>query len=198
MSEFLDQLEPREGFVAVGLITRPWGLRGDVKVESLTDFPERFDPGAVLWADGAQYQVEQSRIQQGNLYLKLTGITSVDDAERLRGLLLEVPESDLHPLEEGDYYHYQLEGLAVQTIAGEPLGIIEDIFEPGAHSVLVVRGERGEILIPFIDDVIRRVDLAAREIEVELFDGLLPDPPPAKRARPARPRRRGEQAPPPA
>ena len=55
------QREPREGYIAVGRVLRPWGLRGDVKVESLTDFPERFAPGSTLWVAGERRTVEGSR-----------------------------------------------------------------------------------------------------------------------------------------
>jgi 16S rRNA processing protein RimM len=170
-----EQREPREGYVAVGRVLRPWGLRGEVKVQPLTDFPDRFEPGAELWAGGTRRTVERGRFHKGELYLKLAGFDTPEAAEAIRDELLEVPESDLHALEEGDFYHYQLEGLSVQTTAGEPLGSVREVLEPGGNAVLVVGGERGEILVPFIDDVIRNVNLAAGLIEVDLIEGLLPE-----------------------
>lgn len=184
------QQDPRAGYVAVGRVVRPWGLRGHVKVESLTDFVERFEPGNTVWVRGVHRTVEGSRTHKGELFVKLSGIDNPDAAEALRGYLLEVAEADLHPLPEGDFYHFQLEGLPVRTLDGETLGSIAEVFDSGAHSVLVLRGDRGEILLPFTEDVIRRVDIDGGVVEVELMEGLLPQPPaPRERRRPPHARR---------
>lgn len=168
--------EPREGYVAVGRVLRPWGLRGDLKVESMTDFPDRFEDGQRLWLAGREHVVEASRWQKGLLYLKLRGIDDPDDAEPFRDELLEVPEDALHPLDEDEFYHHQLTGLQVNTTADEPLGEVVEVLATGGNAVLVVRGPLGEVLLPFIDDVIRAVDLPAGRITVELIDGLLTPP----------------------
>jgi 16S rRNA processing protein RimM len=183
------QRDPRDGYVAVGRVLRPWGLRGELKVEPLTDFPDRFAPGARLWAAGNERTVERSRLHRGDLYLKLAGLDTPEAAETIRDVLLEVPESDLHSLDDGAYYHYQLEGLTVRSTAGEPVGTVHEVLEPGGNPVLVVRGSQGEALIPFIDDVIRRVDLTAGIIEIDVIEGLLPDAPRTPRAPHVRRRR---------
>jgi 16S rRNA processing protein RimM len=92
-----------------------------------------------------------------------------------------VPEDELRPLGEGQYYHFQILGLEVRTTAGEVLGRVEQIISTGSNDVFVVRGPRGEVLIPAVDDVVKSVDPAAGRIEVEVVEGLLP----------AKPRRRG-------
>jgi len=167
--------EPREGFIAVGRVLRPWGLHGDLKVQSLTDFPERFDPGARLWLAEHEWTVERSRSQAGALYLKFAGIADPTDAERYRGLLIEVPESALPPLDPDEFYHHQLVGLRAATSDGEELGTVGEVLATGGNAVLVVNGPRGEVLLPFIDDVIQSVDVAAGQIIVELMDGLMPE-----------------------
>jgi 16S rRNA processing protein RimM len=174
--------EPREGFIAVGRVLRPWGLRGDLKVESLTDFPERFDPGSLLWLAERERTVEQSRSQSGALYVKFAGISDATDAERYRGLLIEVPEAALPPLDADEFYHHQLVGLRAVTSGGEDLGTVGEVLATGGNAVLVVSGSRGEVLLPFIDDVVRSVDVAAGSITVELLDGLIPE----QRERPPR------------
>jgi 16S rRNA processing protein RimM len=179
-------------------VLRPFGLRGEVKAEPLTDFPERFAPGARLWVGGVECTVERSRVHRGDLYLKLHGFESAEAAESIRDALLEVPEAMLHPLEDDTFYHHQLEGLTVRATTGETLGPVREILEPGPNPVLVVAGGRGEILIPFIEDVVRRVDIAGGVIEIELIEGLLPEER-APRTRPAIPpwarRRRRPAAP---
>jgi 16S rRNA processing protein RimM len=169
------------GYVAVGRVLGPWGLRGDVKVEPLTDFPQRFAAGGRVCAGGVSYVIERGRWQRGHVFLKLAGIDSANAAEALRQQLLEVPEDELRPLGEGQYYHFQILGLEVRTTAGEVLGRVEQIISTGSNDVFVVRGPRGEVLIPAVDDVVKSVDPAAGRIEVEVVEGLLP----------TKPRRRG-------
>jgi 16S rRNA processing protein RimM len=175
-------LEPREGFVAVGRVVRPWGLRGDLKLESLTDFPEdRFAPDASLWLDGVERTVEHARSQKGALYVKLSGIEDATAAEAYRGLLLEVPEASLPPLEADEYYHHQLVGLRVVTTDGIELGTVAEVLPTGGNPVLLVRGAAGEAALPFVDDVVKRVDLEGGSVTVELMEGLLPEPKAARR-----------------
>ena len=186
------QQEPREGYVAVGRVLRPWGLRGHVKVESLTDFPERFDPGAPVWLDGQERAVEDARSQSGYLYVKLSGIDDVAGAEPDRDHLLQVPEASLPPLDQDEFYHHQLVALRVVTTEGDELGRVAEVLATGGNAVLVVRGDRGEVLLPFVDDVIKAVDVGAGLVTVELIEGLLPEPE-AEQRRPRTPRqhRRG-------
>jgi len=166
--------DPTPGYVAVGRIVGLWGLRGDLKVEPLTNFPERFAAGGSVCLAGAAYAIERSRWQRGRALLKLAGIDSVTAAEALRDRLLEVPEDEIRPLGEGEYYHFQILGLEVRTTAGEVLGRVEQIISTGSNDVFVVRGQRGEVLIPAVDDVVKSVDPAAGRIEVEAVEGLLP------------------------
>ncbi len=151
----------------MGRIIAPWGVRGDVKVEPLTDFPERFRRGSTLWLGGRQLRVQRSRWHAGYVYLGLTEVENRQDAETLRHRLLEVPESELKPLGQGQYYRFQIVGLEVFTGDGRHLGRIEEILSTGANDVLVVRGPAGETLLPAIDDVVLEVDLAARRMVVE-------------------------------
>jgi 16S rRNA processing protein RimM len=168
--------EPREGFIAVGRVLRPWGLRGDLKVQSLTDFPERFEPGARLWLAERERTVERSRSQTGALYVKFSGIADATDAERYRGLLIEVPEAALPALEADEFYHHQLVGLRAVTDGGEDLGAVREVLSTGGNAVLVIDGPRGEVLLPFIEDVVKTVDLDAGAVTVELIEGLVPKP----------------------
>ena len=116
----------------------------------------------------------------------------------MRGSLLEVPESERRPLPEGEYYEDELLGLTVRTAEGETLGRVTELLNPGPNNVLVVRGERGEVLIPFIEDVIRRVDPAQGVIEIDLVEGLMAERRPARarfrRHRTRRQRRAGQGA----
>ena len=160
------------GYVAVGQIATPWGVRGDLKVQPLTDFPERFQRGAALWVQGHRHEVQRSRWSRGSVYLGLRGIDSRNAAEELRGALLEVPESDLTPLPEGQYYRFQIIGLEVCTPDGRSLGRVAEILSTGSNDVYVVRGGPRELLIPAIEDVVLEVDLEGGRLVVELLEQL--------------------------
>jgi 16S rRNA processing protein RimM len=166
--------------VAVGRVLGPWGLRGELKVQPLTDFPERFAPGCSLYVDGVAYVVERCRWHRGKAYIRLSGIDSATAAEALRQHLLEVPDEELKPLSEGEYYQFQIVGLDVRTTEGLPLGKVTQILSTASNDVFVVRGEGGELLIPALEDVIKAIDLDGGWMEVELVEGLLP---PAKKGK---------------
>jgi 16S rRNA processing protein RimM len=168
--------EPRVGFIAIGRVLGTWGLQGALKIESLTDFPERYARGASLWLAGKQRRVSHVHAHRGALIVKVSGIDDPDTAQKLRGALIELPESELHALEEDEYYEHDLIGLAVRTDAGEELGRVDALLPTGANPVLVVHGERGEYLLPFIEEVVHEVDMAARRVKVELLPGLEPTP----------------------
>jgi 16S rRNA processing protein RimM len=167
-----------QGYVAVGRVLGPWGLRGELKVDPLTDFPERFALGRSLYVEGIAYAIERCRWHKGKVYIKLSGIDSTSAAEALRQRFLEVPEEELKPLSEGEYYQFQILGLEVRTTEGQPLGKVTQILSTGSNDVFVVHGEGRELLIPALDDVIKAIDLDGGWIEVELVEGLLP---PAKK-----------------
>lgn len=160
--------EHTAGFVAVGRIISVRGVSGEVLVEPLTDFPDRFRPGSRLWLEGRPVDVEASAPRRGRLGVKLAGVDSRERAEALRGRLLEVPESGLWELEPGTYYRFQLLGMTVVDRDGRPLGVLADILETGANDVYVVNGEAGELLVPAVDDVVLEVDVASRRMVVDL------------------------------
>lgn len=162
--------EPRR--LVVGRIVGVHGVRGWVKVESWTQPRENLFGFERWWleADGAShgaYRLVDGRPQGKGLVAALEG---VDERECARGLIgsdILVPRAALPPSEEGRYYWADLEGLRVETVAGDELGGVSHLFETGANDVLVVRGER-ERLIPFVPDVyVVSVDLAAGVIRVD-------------------------------
>ncbi len=160
-------------FVSVGRILAPWGTKGDLKIEVMTDFPTRFAPGRRVYVDGRPLAVERSRPHKENLIVKLATIDTRKAAERLHGRLLEVTHSEVYPLPEGEYYRFELIGLEVCTTEGAPLGEIADILITGSNDVFVVRKDGNEVLIPAIEDVIKSVDIKKGRLVVELISGLL-------------------------
>jgi len=162
-------------YLAVGRIVGVHGVRGEMKVKSLTDFPQRFAPGAQLFVEGetAQRQVVSARPHKGLLLIKLSGLPDRTSAELLKGKYLFVDRDDAMPLAEDEYYEDELVGLQVETVAGELLGELVEIMWTGANEVYIVRGPEREVLIPAIADVVQEVDIAAGKMRVKLLPGLL-------------------------
>lgn len=152
--------------IRVGQVTGPYGVDGAVKVTPLTDFGDRFDPGARLVLDGSDRNVQWSREGHPGLVVKLEGIDNRTMAELCRGRYLEVPDEEMRPLEPGRFYHRQVVGLAVQTSAGQQLGVIEEILERPANDVWVSREGTIEHLIPATRDAIVNVDISAGRVVV--------------------------------
>jgi len=161
--------------LTIATVLAPWGLRGELKVRIETDFPDRFArlSHVLLGAEREPFEVEGFRQQQGYGLLKLKGCNDRDAAERLRDMEVQIPLSEAVPLPAGQYYAYQVQGLAVCTEEGEPLGTIEEVLFTGGNAVYVTQGPLGEVLIPVLKDVVLKTDLEAGQVTVRLPAGLL-------------------------
>jgi len=169
--------QPEPEFLEVGRVLRPWGVRGEVKVEILSSHPEDIAPGRQVYVgeDRRACEIQEARVQGDYLVVKLAGYSTPDQAETLRGLHLYVDRGSASPLRPREYYRHQIIGLAVITIDGVHLGKVEEILETRAHDVYLVRGPRGEVLLPARVEVIRDIDLASGVMRVSLLPGLLPE-----------------------
>ena len=164
--------------MAVGRISKPHGVQGEVRVELLTDVPERFEWLDTIYVGEANPRpvgIESVRYHQGVVLLKLTGYPTRTEAETLRGELLQVPESEAVPLAEGEYFLYQLVGLQVFTEEGTLVGRLSQVLETGANNVFVVEGQHRQHLIPDIPDVVREIDIEAGRLVIYPMPGLIDD-----------------------
>jgi 16S rRNA processing protein RimM len=136
------------------------GLKGGLRVEVLTDWPERLAPGAELWTEGDDSARRIGRVETGGRVpvIHLDGIDSREAAEALAGRYLVVPT---RPLEAGSYYWDDLIGLRVESPVGTPVGELVEIFRAGGNEVYRVVGPAGERLIPALRSVVERIDLEA-------------------------------------
>jgi 16S rRNA processing protein RimM len=165
-------------FLAVGRLRKPHGLRGDITMEVLTDFPERLKKGIRLFV-GEDYQplkLRSVRQLDTRLLVAFEGYHTLEQAAELRNKLVSVSSADRPPLEEGEYYHHELIGLEIVADDGRLLGTISEILETGANDVLLVKPVSGpDILLPMLDEVILEVDLEAGRMRVKPLPGLLGD-----------------------
>ncbi len=169
-------------YLLLGEVLRPHGVRGELRLRILTDHPERINDleRVFVGRDPSQpnaqpYAVEQMRMNVEYGLLKLKGIDDRNQADRLRGMYVMIDLAHAVPLEEGEFYLYQLIGITVQTAQGEVLGTITDVLETGANDVYIVASPTyGEILIPDTEQTVLDIDVDAGVVVVELPDGLLP------------------------
>lgn len=159
--------------LAVARVLGIWGRQGHVKIESLSDIPDRFANGARFFIGEQAYVSEGSRQQGKTLIIKLQGVDNRSAAEELQGAILETPLSESPGLPEGTYFQHQIIGLEVWTSDGRDLGKVATIISTGSNDVYVVQGPDGEVLIPATSDVVSQVDMKAGRITVETIPGLL-------------------------
>lgn len=169
-------------WVTLARIDRSRGNRGEVAATCFTTGPERFAGlGVVLVGPdgplegGRRFAVENAWLHQDRLILKFEGVGSISAAEELRGLEVCVPFEERAPLDEGEYYFTDLVGCeVVDRASSRRIGVVRGLQEVGgAHNLLEVDTGAGEVLIPMVPQICRRIDTAAKRIEVDLPDGLM-------------------------
>lgn len=146
-----------------------------MKVEVLTDFPDRFASLQRVYVGDkiVPFTVEGFRLHKGRTLLKLSGCESPTGADKLRGQYVYVPIEEAVPLPEDEYYVHQIVGLTVWTKEGELLGQVSEVLFTGSNEVYIVQGEGKEMLLPAIEDVVKEVDLERGRLIVELMEGLV-------------------------
>lgn len=161
--------------VAIGVIEKSFGVRGGLRVRSLSDVPGRFEGLTRVTLEAPSGTVKNATIRSvramnGSYVLGMDVCSTPEDAAMFRGWTLKIPQGSAPPLPEGQYYEYELIGLAVQDETGRSLGTVEDILKTPGHHVFVVRGEDGEVLIPAAKDAVAAVDVPNKTMTVRRTD----------------------------
>lgn len=164
----------------VGKIVNTHSLKGEVKVISSTDFEEeRFKKGSKLLITRGNQLIREVVVQsyrnhKNFLLVKFEGIDSVEEAEKLKNLQIKIDSDEVGELEENEFYFHQIIGCEVFDENDKNLGEIIDILTPGANDVWVIKGENGkEILIPYIEDVVKKIDITCKKVNIEVMEGLI-------------------------
>lgn len=168
----------KEELVAIANITKPRGLRGEVVADILTDFPERFDNlDKVIAVDSngktSDLEIEKFFFQKNRIVLKFKGYNSIEEAEHLRDIEICIPESEVVDLEEDEFFDWELEDCEVETLDGERIGKVKEIFRAGENINLVVEDGKKDYMIPFVEAICPEVDIENKLIKVDLPEGLL-------------------------
>jgi 16S rRNA processing protein RimM len=181
-----------EPWVWLARIRHTQGRKGEVFADILTDFPEKFAERKRLWllgtsrpADALDLQPSASRevelvahwLHKGGVVLHFNGVDSISDAEKLAGLVVAIPRSERAGLGDDEVYIGDLIGCVLVDVAGAEavvVGEIEDVDKTaGPAPLLVVRGARGEVLVPFAKSYLRRLDIEVKRVEMALPQGLI-------------------------
>lgn len=172
-------------YVTIAQISAPFGLRGAVKANIRTDFPDRFErleevfiapPGAANIVNWERKQLLSAKVQNEKVVvLRFEGMTKVEQVESLRGYNVAVPYTETVPLPEGEYYIFQIIGLDVYSTDGSFVGKVVNVERMPANDVYTVRGpiSKHDVLIPAIKDVVKNIDLDAGRMTIELLEGLV-------------------------
>ncbi|UCH90688.1 MAG: 16S rRNA processing protein RimM [Nitrospirota bacterium] len=157
---------PTDSLVTIGRILKPFGVRGEVKVESLSDVPGRFEGLQIVYLtlpyEGAtprETAVTQVRNVPAGYLIKCSAFSTPEEAAHFRGAWIQIPTSTDLPRDPGTFYQFELIGLRVEDPDGQTMGKVEEILEYPQHHVLVIRSQEAEFLIPANRKTIKKVDL---------------------------------------
>jgi len=164
--------------IVVGRVMRPHGIKGEVSVYVETDFAsERFRPGAVVYRfyEGVVVPMEVASAgpHAGRWIVGFEGVATRNDAERLRDVELRVTAENPPALADGGYYVHELAGCRVVTVGGVDVGQVERVDLRTGTPLLIVAGPNGEVMVPLADPICRRIDVAAKIIEIDPPAGLI-------------------------
>ncbi|MCG8456409.1 MAG: ribosome maturation factor RimM [Holophagales bacterium] len=163
----------------MGRVLRAHGIRGEVRVENLSDVEERFVPGTELWLrsrDGRRSRrcIQQVREDRGTLLIHFEGIVDRSRADEIRGAALEVEESEVPEAPEGYFYYFELVGCTCyRAETDDSLGRVLEVLEDGGGHLLRLDHGGSSLLVPFVDAFLRTVDIDAGRIELDLPPGLI-------------------------
>ncbi len=169
---------PRSGepvFLVVGKLRRAHGVKGEMLMDVLTDFPERLRAGKTVYLGEEHLAMRLTHVRRQDVALLVTfeGFEDPDAVAPLRNLLVYIKAERLPKLPDGEYYHHELLGLSVVDENGAPVGTLSEILETGANDVYLVLSPQGqEILLPAIENVILEVNLDRREMRVRVPEWL--------------------------
>ncbi len=158
------------------------GIKGEIKIYSYTDFAEeRFAEGNQLFigeiGNPTNYSIEiQYSKSYKNMYiLKFQQLNIINDVEKFKNLYLWIPKEQQKELDKDEFYYHQIIGCKVVTTEGQELGVVKEILSPGANDVWVVKSndKKEDILIPYIEPVVKEVNLEDKKIIIKIIEGLI-------------------------
>ena len=153
--------------IIVGRVGAAHGIRGELRIIPLTDFPERFTALREVMVGDELLHIESVKPQGKNFLMRFREYAVREDAQKLTGRLLTVARAEAVPLDDGEYYVFDIVGLTVYDEEDNELGTVENVLRTGSNDVYAVRSEDGrEILIPALCTVVRTIDVPSGRMTV--------------------------------
>ena len=163
--------------VEIGVVTSAVGLKGEMRIKSYAQDPERFRKVRELTfvknGKRTTCRVLRARVSGGMAVVQAEGIETRDDSEKMRGAEVFMNEDELEELPEGEYYIRDLIGMEAVDASGRVLGTVKDVLTDRPQDLYVIgKADGGELLVPSVDEFIKEIDPAGRRITVELIEGM--------------------------
>lgn len=160
-------------FLNIGKLQRTHGVKGEIVMEVMTDFPEKILPGNIVYIGTTQkeYEVASVRPAADKILISFKGFNDCDQVSILRNQIVSIKTENANQLPEGEYYHHEIIGMTVVEEDGTLVGVISEILVTGANDVYIINKENGEeLLLPAIRDAVRSIDRDSRKMVVRLPD----------------------------
>jgi len=158
-------------FLIIGKLQRTHGVKGEIIMEVMTDFPEKIQPGNIVFLGSKQqaFEVASVRPAADKILISFKGLTDCDQVSILRNQIVSIKTVDANQLPEGEFYHHEIIGMTVVEEDGTIVGTIREILVTGANDVYIINKENGEeLLLPAIRDAVLSIDRQSRKMVVRL------------------------------
>lgn len=168
------QGSPQSGgpvFLTIGKLQRTHGVKGEIVMEVMTDFPEKILAGNIVFIGSKQqpYEIASIRPAADKMLISIKGFNDCDQVSIFRNQVVSIKTEDANQLPEGEFYHHEIIGMTVVEEDGNLVGTIGEILVTGANDVYIISKENGEeLLLPAIRDAVRSIDRGSRKMVVRL------------------------------
>jgi len=164
-------------YFKIGQIVKVQGLKGEMRVYPLTDYKERFEEIDWVYISDdtkTKYEIEKVRYKGNVVILKIKGIDTINDAEKLIKKYLKIPRENARELEDDEYFISDLIGIKAYTVDGEYVGVLNDVLQTGANDVYLIKNdENKEILIPAIKKFVPELSIKDKKMIIDPIEGMM-------------------------
>lgn len=165
--------------ISVAYIKGPRGFKGELAAVLYNPSSRSLKPGLAVTLEKGEksgdFEIEFIKSLRKRIGLKLKGIEDGEAAENWKGAEVLVEKDKLEPLNESEFYHFELEGAEVYGDDGEYIGKIKHVDDNVGNAVVYIDSDKGELLIPFVKEIVQTVDIAKKRIVIKMIEGLIQD-----------------------
>ena len=156
--------------IIIGKVGAPHGVKGEMKILPMTDFPDRFAGMTHCYIGDKTMEITGVRYQKHHVLMRIEGVNAREDAAAFVGAFVSVDRSEAVPLKKGEYYTADILGLSVEETGGTFLGTVTDVIQTGSNDVYVVSlpGRKEEVLVPALKKVVREISIETGRMVVEM------------------------------